>query len=299
MVKIGLALSGGGIKSFAQLPVIEAIEKENIKIHAVSGTSMGSVIAALYATGIGADKVIEITLELEKEIAEKKILSRPSTKILPFVKDRIIGGFVDGHLLEAALDKRLEKIGVRKISDVKIPLVINAVDVKSGKNVVFVSHPNLYKKNDDEIMITDVALSTAIRASCSFPFVISAVEYGDMVLVDGGVRQNLPLDFIKQYGSEKTIAVTMHASGRFENVESLSALGVRVMDLMRIEADRRIVMDADVHINIPMDEIWIFEIGKGSQSMEMGKNALELHRNAIRELIRKKTLWEKFLPWSR
>lgn len=294
MIKIGLALSGGGIKSFAQLPVIQALEKEGIVIDAVSGTSMGSVIATLFATGIPSSKVIEIALDLEKEIKEKKIMSRPSTKILPFVKDRLIGGFVDGYQLEEALDRKLQTLGVEYIKDVKIPLVINAVDVKSGRHVVFVSHPDRYKPTSNEIVISDARLSTAVRASCSFPFVISAVEYDDMVLVDGGVRQNLPLDFVKSYGVDKTIAVTMHAKGRFENVESLSALGVRVMDLMRIEADQKVLLEADVHIDIPMDEVWIFELGKGSDTMQIGERAIAEYTESIRKLIQKKSFWDIF-----
>lgn len=292
MVKVGLALSGGGIKSFAQLPVIQVLEKEGIQIDAVAGTSMGSAIAALVATGINAEKVVEIALDLEKEIKDKKIMTRPSTKILPFVKDRLIGGFVDGYQLEEALDRKLQEIGVDMIGDVKIPLVINSVDVKSGKHVTFVSHPDRYKPSTDEIVISDVKLSTAVRASCSFPFVISAVEFQDMILVDGGVRKNLPLDFVKAYGVEKTIAVTMHAKGKFDNVESLSALGVRVMDLMRIEADEKVVSEADLHIDIPMDEVWIFEIGKGSDTIQIGERAIAEYTESIRSLIRKKSFWD-------
>ena len=294
MVKIGLALSGGGIKSFAQLPVIKVLESEKVRIEAVSGTSMGSVIAALFATGISSDHVINLALELEKEIKDKKIMTRPSAKILPFVKDRLIGGFVDGYQLEEALDNKLQTLGIDNIRDVKIPLVINAVDVKSGNHVAFVSHPEKYKANSGEIVISDVKLSTAVRASCSFPFVISAVEYEDMVLVDGGVRQNLPLDFVKSYGVDKTIAVTMHAKGYFDNVESLTSLGVRVMDLMRIEADQKIVAEADVHIDIPMDEVLIFDIGKGSDTMEIGERAIQDYTESIRKLIQKKTIWDIF-----
>ena len=292
MMKIGLALSGGGIKSFAQLPVIEVLEHEGVKIEAVSGTSMGSVIAALFATGIPAATIIEIALDLEQEIKDKKIMTRPSSKLLPFVKDKLIGGFVDGKQLEDTLDERLSALGIDKISDVKIPLVINAVDVKSGKNVAFVSHPDRYQPYDDEVVITDIKLATAVRASCSFPFVISAVEYQDMVLVDGGVRQNLPLDFVKGYGVDKTIGVTMHANAPFEDVESLTGFGMRVMDLMRIEADKRIVLEADVHINIPMDEVWIFELGKGSDSMKIGQQAIQNHTEEIRQLLQKKNFWD-------
>lgn len=294
MIKIGLALSGGGIKAFSQLPVLATLAKEKINIDAISGTSMGSVIAALFASGVTAEAVMQAALDLEKEIEDKKIMKRPSMKLLPFSKEKLTGGFVDGQDLEDVLEAKLIELGVEHIRDVKIPLAITAVDVITGKKIMFVSHPEDYvNKDPDTIVITDISLAKAVRASCSFPFVIAAMEYEDYLLVDGGLRQNLPLEPLYNYGVDKTIAVTMHSTSEFHDTNSLVALGIRVMDIMRIEADQEIVHQADVHINVPLDKVWVFEIGKGKYTIDQGAHAISEHIDQLKGLTKPESFMDK------
>ena len=294
MAKIGIALSGGGIKSFSQLPILATLANENINLSAIAGTSMGSVIGALFATGIPADDVIRISMELEKEINDKKILMRPSSKLLPFSKEKLVAGFVDGKDLEDALQRQLEKIGVHMLSDVTIPLVIPSVDLITGKTILFVSHPELYsKQNEDEIVISDIELAKAVRASCSFPFVIAAMEYQDMLLVDGGVTQNLPLSALKGYEVDKTIAVTMFGTDEFKDTGSLLGVASRVLDIMQREFDRENGSKADVHINIPLDKVWTFEIGKGQQTIDLGAKEVQGYVQDLKQLSKEKSWWEK------
>lgn len=294
MNKIGLALSGGGVKSISQLPVIRALSEEGIKIDMVSGTSMGSVIAALVACGLSSDELTEIVLKLERNIKEKHIFSKPSLKLLPFSKEKLTAGYVDGQELEDELQKVLDEIGVNNISEVKIPLAIPAVDLTTGKIVCFVSHPQDFKVLDPMWdIVTDIPLAKAVRASCSFPFVIAAMKYHGYMLVDGGVRMNLPLELVEAYGSDKTIAVTMHSNENFHEYNSLMAIATRCMDLMRIEEDYHIIKNADIHINVPLDDVWVFELGKGRFTMDRADLVIEKHKDDIKALVKKKTLWER------
>lgn len=298
MNKIGLALSGGGIKAFSQVPVIAAIMDEGITIDAVSGTSMGSVIAALCAIGLSADEIMQEALELERIIAERKILSRPSVKLLPFSKERIRGGLVDGQDLEDVLIERLDRYGVKHIQDVKIPLAITSVDLLSGKTLMFVSHPHLYNNTHPEntIVVSDIQLSTAVRASCSFPFAISSLPFEGYELVDGGLRQNLPIEPIYDYGCTKSIAVIMHSIDKVEldQLDKLMDLGNRVLDIMRIEADIHHVEQADVVINIPLADVAVFEIGRGEYTIKKGLEVVEEHLEDIRAMKAKPSLKTKF-----
>lgn len=294
MKKVGIALSGGGIKSISQIPVIKALQDENIPIDAISGTSMGAVIASLVAVGLTADQLNDTVLSLERHIAERKIFSRPSPKILPFYKDKLIAGYVDGQELEDVLQEEFNKYGIMNISDVTIPLAIPAVDLNTGKIVCFVSHPEKLKFIDEDwIIVSDIPLAKAVRASCSFPFVIAALEYNDFVLVDGGVRMNLPLELIESYGVQKTIAVTMHSDESFNNYGSLMGVATRVMDLMRIEDDYHILKKADIHINVPLDDVWVFEIGKGKTTIDRAQSIVAEHHNDFKLLQEKQTMWER------
>ncbi|CAM2834181.1 patatin-like phospholipase family protein [Erysipelothrix tonsillarum] len=294
MNRIGLALSGGGVKSISQLPVIRALKEQNIKIDVVAGTSMGSVIAALVACGLDSETLTDVVLKLEQSIKEKHIFTKPSAKLLPFSKEKLTGGYVDGQELEDELQKVLDVIGIHNICDVVIPLAIPAVDLTTGKVVCFVSHPEMFTITDNDWeIITDIPLAKAVRASCSFPFVIAAMEYQGYVLVDGGVRMNLPLELVEAYGVDKTIAVTMHSNEPFHEYNSLMAIATRCMDLMRIEDDYHIVKKADVHINVPLDDVWVFELGKGRFTMDRANLVLEKHKDDIKALVKKKTFWER------
>ncbi len=300
MKKIGLALSGGGVKSFSQLPILKALDSEGINIDAISGTSMGSVLAAFMAVGMPVDELIDVALELEKEVQEMKIFSRPFLKLISVAKDRESSGFVDGIIFEELMNKYLEKYNVENIRDVKIPLAIPAVDIITGKVIVFVSHPEEFKSLDENwVVISDVSLAKAVRASCSFPFVIDACPLEDYHLTDGGVRMNLPLPLIEAYGVDQSIAVTMHSESDFEDFDSFFALANRITELGRIEQDKHLLKEADVVINVPLDGVWVFEVGKGKYTMDAGLKVVEGKIDALSELKHEKTWIEKLFERSK
>lgn len=286
MAKIGLALSGGGIKAFSQLPIIEAMEKENLQIDYIAGTSMGAAIAALYASGCGARALKEVALEVEAYLTKTKLFLKPSLKVLPFSKDRIVGGVVDGIVFEELFERELSKLAVKNIKDVKIPLAIPSVDIVSGKLVVFVSHPHLFKAHPDWEIVSDVSLAKAVRASCSFPFVISLCEYDSYYLSDGGIKMNFPVDLIKAYGAKKIVGVTMHHEEVFEDTHSLLSIGSRVFDLMIQAYDDKLMSDVDVLFNIDLRDMWVFDFGNGLVAIEAGEKHLKENTyklNALKE----------------
>jgi len=300
MEKKGLALSGGGIKSFSQIPVIQAIEHENIHLDAISGTSMGSVIAALYAVGMSADELMDVVLELEEETNEMKLFQRNPIRILTKLSDRFSSGLVDGQIFEEMLQKYLDRYHVRYMKDVKIPLAIPAVDMITGKIIVFVSHPELFTPLEDHWeVVSDVTIAKAVRASCSFPFAIDACPLGEYKLTDGGVRMNLPSPLLKAYGVDEVIAVTMHNEEHYDKIDSFTGLANRMMELMRQEHDLHVIKeDVDVLINVPLHGVWVFEVGKGRYTMEMGERAVNKKMSELKELNRKKSWFEKLLKRS-
>lgn len=276
MVKVGVALSGGGVKSFSQLPIIRKIKEDEIILSAISGTSMGSVIAALVACGIPLDTIEHKLISIEQKLSKDKTFYMPSHKLLPFSKERLEGGYVDGSLLEQMLQEIFDEYNIKHISDVKLPIAITAVDIMTGKLVVFVSHPEKFVAADPSwIVISDVDLSLAVRASCSFPIVIASVPYLDYKLIDGGVIMNLPVPLLNCYGMEKTIAVTMHDLPRMSEQLKLTNTLTRVLDIQRHEMDKINAKGADVVINIPLSDVQVFDIGKGIVTIEAGEKALK------------------------
>src|SRR5690554_916264 len=247
----GIALSGGGIKSYAQLPILKAFQEEGIVFDVVSGTSMGSAIAAIYALGMDVNKMIELALEIEARLVKTKLFIKPSPKILPFSKEKIHGGYVDGFVIEDIFKEVLGDIHLR---DVKIPLAIPSVDLITGKIIVFVSHPEQFTSNPEWVVISDISLAKAVRASCSFPLVIAGCELDDYLLVDGGIKMNLPSLLLKAYNVDHISAVTMTSEAKFEAIDSLSAISNRIYDLT-VDSYNQLMLDhIDLLLNVPRSE---------------------------------------------
>ena len=162
--RIGLALGGGGARGFAHIGVLRALEEMGIKPDVISGTSAGSIIAALYADGYAPQHIIRLFSELDvKELVDVPIPRNSLLKMDKFI-----------HFI----DKRLHS---KRIEDLKIPTYIVAPDFDNGKSVAF-------DKGD---------LAIRIAASCSIPIVFPPIAIDGLHYFDGGVMRNLPVTPIR------------------------------------------------------------------------------------------------------
>ncbi len=292
MTTINLALAGGGLKSYAQIGVLYELEKQNIQINAVSGTSMGSCIAALVALDLDAKTIEKEMLEMEAFFQENRIFYKPSLKILPFTDDKIEGGYIDGLIIEQKLEALFAKYGATSIQDVKKPLAITAVDLTTGDLVVFVSDKKHYKSVDKKHKVdSDITLAKAVRASSSIPFVFSHVTYKDYTLVDGGVRLNVPLPLLKGYSNHKTLAVTTKKEIEPLEKTNLFSLALQVYNINSNEFDLYIAKEADFHMNIPLGRLQ-FSVGKGKEIIEKSK-AYVKENNYIEAINKNASLLDK------
>lgn len=174
--KIGLALGSGGAKGFAHIGVLKVLEKEGIKIDMVAGSSMGAVIGALYGVHMNTKEIEKLTkgFELKKYFD----IGLPRS------------GLIKGDKLEKYLRKILNN---SKFKDLAFPLFINATDINSGQEVVF-------NKGD---------LTKAVRASISIPGLFYPVENNGRILIDGGIKDPLPVEILRKNGCDIIIAVSL------------------------------------------------------------------------------------------
>lgn len=292
--KIGLALSGGGIKAYVQIPLIGLLQKVNVNIDVISGTSMGSVIGSFAACGANADKIEEIMLELEKYYIDNQIFFRPSLKVLPFAKEKL-DGFVEGNDLEDLLDKYYKTFNVEMITDVKIPIAINAVDLNSGKTVIFTSHARLFDKRLDWIIIDDVKLSTAVRASCSLPLVFSTKKYRELKLIDGGILMNMPIPPCKEMGADHVISVSMIDNLPTTVNDSMISVMMRSLEIFAHANQQLNIHEGDYNYNVPTSQYNMLDVGKGKEIIELSEKKL---REIKSEMLKKIKTWQspiKFL----
>lgn len=165
MKRISLALGGGGMKGFAHIGVIRQLEKEGYVIKAISGTSAGGIVGALYASGIDIETIREFAMSLNySELFSRSAHDPPSLLGL--------GG----------LYEKIEKIlGTAIFEQTKIKFAVTTVDIHSGCEII------IHKGN----------LVDAVKATAAIPGIFPAKEIGDHVLVDGGVLDPVPVNIAR------------------------------------------------------------------------------------------------------
>ena len=210
--KVGVVLSGGGAKGVAHIKALKVIEEAGIPIDYIVGTSMGSIVGGLYAIGytpeqldsmvrkqdwtfLLSDRIKRSAMSLtERERSAKYIVSLPFTKN---PKAAMSGGIIKGQNL-ANLFSDLTMGYHDSINFNKLPIPFACVSA----NVV----------NGDQIIFHDGVLSTAMRASMAIPAVFTPVRLDSMVLVDGGLNNNYPVDVALAMGADIVIGVDLATS---------------------------------------------------------------------------------------
>jgi len=179
-IRIGLALGGGAARGFAHIGVIKALEARNIHVDLVSGTSAGSVVAALYASGMNGFEINKLALTMDE--------ASISDWAMPFSTR----GFLHGLALQNFLNTTLHDRPIEKMAK---PLGVVATDLHSGQ-------PILFQRGNTGI---------AVRASCSLPSIFDPVKIGGREYVDGGLVSPVPAAFARRMGADFVIAVDISA----------------------------------------------------------------------------------------
>lgn len=178
--RIALALGGGAARGFAHIGVIKALEARGLKADLICGTSAGSVVGALYASGMSGLQINKLALTMDQ--------ASISDWAMPF-RTR---GFLQGVALQNYINTTLHN---RPIEKMVRPLGIVATDLRSGQ-------PILFQRGDT---------GTAVRASCSVPSIFEPVKIGGHEYVDGGLVSPVPASFARKMGADFVIAVDISA----------------------------------------------------------------------------------------
>ena len=145
-MKLGLAMSGGGIKGAAHIGVIQALQEENIKVDIVGGTSIGSIVAALYAMEYTPNEMLKLFNYFSKLIFKNSAMyTDPRGKKLLSIQ---AGGLYSGENIAFAIEEAGKYKKIKKMKDLKIPIVIPAVDLRDSEKYVFT---NMEKINEEQV----------------------------------------------------------------------------------------------------------------------------------------------------
>lgn len=208
-MKLGLSLAGGGVKGAAHIGAIKALEEADVKFDYVSGTSSGSIVATLYGAGFSALEMYDFFKLYSKQIKyiDFKNIRRFANNI--FINHKLkFDGLNSGENIYKFINKVCNEKGIYNINQIKMPLVIPAVNIKNEKLYVFYSK-GVTNLSDKYIKyINNVNIGTAVQASCSYPGIFSPCDkYEGALLVDGGIEDNFPWREIKKAGASKVLSI--------------------------------------------------------------------------------------------
>jgi NTE family protein len=207
--KIGVTLSGGGAKGFAHIGILQAIDSAGLKVDYITGTSMGSVVGGLYASGYSGNSIEDFARELDWNILfstapqlnairieEKDEFNKYALEV-PFEAGKLkIGtGVIEGQELWLKFAELFYPVyNITDFSQLSIPFKCIATDLSTG----------------DAVVMGDGNLITAIRASMAIPAIFTPVQYHEKTLVDGGVVNNFPVLDVKEMGADFVIGVNLN-----------------------------------------------------------------------------------------
>lgn len=248
--KVGLALGGGGAKGVAHIGVLKALDEADIKVDYLAGTSVGAMVAAMYAFNVRTDTIANIARDLT--------LSQITT-----FKLSKTGFFTADPLKEILIDH----LGEANIEDAAIPLVIVATDINSGEEVIFTKGP----------------LADAVCASASIPGVYIPMQLDGRTLVDGGIVQSVPVRAVKAMGAGVIIASRLGGVGRYEEPKNVLDVMRNAFDIALSHRTKEEVKQADLLIAMDLSDFSIADntdrydelcaIGYDSASKELAKMA--------------------------
>ncbi|NLL69944.1 MAG: patatin-like phospholipase family protein [Epulopiscium sp.] len=294
-MKLGVALSGGGIRGMAHIGVLKALEEEDIQIDSISGTSAGAIIAGLYAYGYSAveiEKLVHHSINGIIDVNYRGIL----TSLLNFkdLKTRGLSGLIKGERLEDLFKKLTNDCW---ICDTQIPIAIPAVGVHNGVTYYFSSRKIHFIGQKHKQGIQNIKLYEAMRASMAFPalFVPKKLHrWGQEVwLMDGGVTDNLPISILMELGAQKVIGVHLGYNGRImKEVDSFIEIGEQALSIMMYYREKEFYKQTTKNIYILNPEIWnvsLLQIKSIQQCIDQGYQSMKVHLPIIQKQ------WEKFV----
>lgn len=284
-MKVGIALSGGGIRGIAHAGVLKALEENKIKVDIIGGTSSGSLIASLYAMGYTPYYIYVLFKRYASQIIAietKPIISGIGSFL--FNKKIQVNGLKSGKSLEEAYNELASKKGIKKIGDILIPLVIPAVDMYTSSEYIFASKIPENIDSTETKYITDISIGKSVRASSSFPVVFSPCEYKNHLFLDGGILNNTPVNEIKKQGAKKVIAVNFD-SQPVNKDSNIMDLMMKTLDIMGDKISDENINNSDYILTIPSDGTGLLDTAKLDFCYQSGYKTAMSKMEDIKQLL--------------
>ena len=283
-MKLGIALSGGGIRGIAHAGVLKALEDNNIKVDIIGGTSAGSLVASLYAMGYSPYYIYILFKRYSEELVQ--INSGPIISgIGNFMinKKSAFKGLKSGKNIETIYNKIAYKKGIRKVSQITMPIVIPTVDITNSKEYVITNRIPENEENKEQY-ITDITVGKAVRASSSFPAVFTPCEFREHAFMDGGALDNVPVHEVKKQGADKVIAVKFDADPITKD-SNIMDIVMKTIDIMGSKISEESLEMSDLVLNVYTDKVGLLDTKKLDSCYKYGYDCVIQNLDKIKEIL--------------
>ena len=251
--RICLALGGGAARGFAHIGVIQVLEEAGIKPHCVAGTSAGSLVAALYASGRNGPELARLALRMdESAITDWSFPAR---------------GVIRGEALARYVR---QQTGGKLIEQMPMPLGIVATDLDSGQGVLF-------RRGD---------LGQAVRASSAVPAVFQPVRIQNREYVDGGLVSPVPVRYAREMGADFVIAVDISTQPEGQPTGDAFSLLLQTCSIMGRSINQFELREADLVVRPALAGVGSADFTARQKAIQAGRQAALLQLNALKEKLR-------------
>lgn len=291
--KIGLVLSGGGAKGFAHIGVLKVLEEAGIKIDYIGGTSMGSIIGGLYASGYNASQIDSIFKKTNFDELINDYIPRSSKNfygkkndelyaiVLPFsnfrvgIPEALSKGMYNYNLL-SSLTRNVRH--VRDFNKLPTPFLCIGTNIETG----------------EEVLLNKGNLVQAMMASAAFPSLFTPVEIDGKLLVDGGVVNNYPIKEVRNLGADIIIGVDVQDDLlNRKSLKNATRILVQITNLQSIDKMKNKIKDTDVYIKPDIRDYGVISFDKGEEIIRKGEEAAFAVYEKIKALTNETTFYKK------
>ena len=295
--RIGLALSGGGALGLTEIGVIKWMEENHIPVDRIAGTSMGSIIGSMYATGMTPEEIQKFA---EKIDWDQAFLPEPGYTELSYRRKQDRRDFVvaaplglkhglkgpnglnSGQAAGLLLDRiAFANAGITNFDDLPIPFRCVATDMQSGEAIVL--HQGF--------------LADAVRASMAIPGVFTPVQLNGRILADGGMVQNIPVETVRDMGADTVIAIELHyPPADIGQLGTLVGVLSRAIDVMITQNERYSLAFAKAKVRVDMKGFTITDYNRVDELVQLGyKAAASQAAELLPYAITDSAEWQRYL----
>lgn len=252
--KIGVALSGGGIRGIAHIGVLKVFVENQIPVDLISGTSAGGIVAAMYACGYTPWQMETMVRKLKiNDLIDLNItvgdLLKHGMKWLYSGMFRFWSVLPSGLIKGDKIEQYFHHLWQEKtVKDTQIPVAITAVDLNSADTIFFTSPVFQSRAILNARYYHNTSLTDAVRASISIPGIFFPKKYRSMTLVDGAVKNNLPTDILRHMGADIVIAVDLGYDGQANyDIKTVGEILIQCIEIMSREVT---LLKAEQHADV-------------------------------------------------